>query len=593
MKSRTGWLSKILPSPSADIKKGADLARGYKKFSRGLSVTLTIIVLIPLAIISIFSHYQVRQLLQEEELEQLLLNLEGSTDTIEKFVSELHSVIKFVARDDRYEELLNPQELEALFVRLQGEYPDFADIEIIDSKGRQKSYVGPYQLAGHNYTDQTWYQEVLLQGVYISNVFSGFRHVPHFVIAMSRKHPNQEGSWVLRVTIDAETLQHFVDTIHTTYADDIFLVDSKFFPQTKPHKYGEMGKKCYLCDIEDATKANFKKRVEKHNTTPGKASRTTVVQKSFEKKHIIQATVEMENTPWKLVMVKEQYLHGTTWGIFKIRLIAFFLSCITIAFLIILEISESLTEHIHESDRKRQQFLTEAENANKLASVGRLAAGVAHEINNPLSIINQKTGLVQDFMEMTGDFDHKGLMEEALEGIQYSIGRCRTITHRLLGFARQTDVSTEEIDINILLREVIDFLAKEATYNQIKIDFDLIQDIKTIFSDRGQLQQIFLNITNNAIDAIGSNGQITLGSRQVDQETIQVRIIDNGPGMSEKVKQHIFDPFFTTKETGKGTGLGLSITYGIIKKLGGSINVISEIGSGTTFEINLPVRQIK
>ena len=229
MKKKSSWLSKILPSPSENIEHGTDLDKGYKYFSRGLSMLLTVLVLVPSTIISLLSHYQYKQLLEKDELIQMMLNMEQAQTTIERFVSKLQSIIKFVARDDRYLDLINPTNLEALFVRLQNEHPDFADIEIIDSEGMQKSYVGPYQLKTQDYSDQTWYQEVLLRGVYISNVFSGFRQVPHFVIAISRKHPQQEGSWVLRVTIDGKTLQRFVDTISTTSVNDVFLVDAKRF----------------------------------------------------------------------------------------------------------------------------------------------------------------------------------------------------------------------------------------------------------------------------------------------------------------------------------------------------------------------------
>ena len=586
MKKRSGWFSKVLPSPAENIESGADLDKGYKYFSRGLSVILTVLVLLPLTIISVLTHYQYKQLLQKEELDQLVLNLELSQNTTQEFVSKLQSVIKFVARDDRYQELLDPKELEALLVRLQTEYPGIADIEVIDSQGMQKSYSGPYQLEGHNYTDQTWYKEVLLHGVYISNVFSGFRHVPHFVIAVCRKHPQQKGNWVLRVTIDGKTLQNFIETISTGYADDMFLIDSNRIAQTKPQKYGRMDEKCLFYDIEETTEKSFFNRIAEREPIGMKIAR-----KSFKGQEIIHAVVDMVNTPWTLVVVKEQYLYAHEWLLFEIRLITIFLSCSIIAVFVILEISNAITNHFREYDKKRQQFLAEAEQSNKLISIGRLAAGVAHEINNPLSIINQKTGLVQDFIEMSGDFEYKRCIRETLGGVQNSVERCKTITHRLLGFARQAEVKTEEMDINDIVREVVDFLAKEASYNQIKIDFDLEENISKIFSDRGQLQQIFLNITNNAIDAIGSNGKITLSSRQVDQETIQVNIIDDGPGISPEVLDRIFDPFFTTKETGKGTGLGLAITYGLMKKLGGNINVISEVGRGTTFEITLPVTQ--
>ncbi len=576
------WLERLLPSPVTGEGEHVGTTHGYRYFSRGLSIILLVLVLTPLTFVSVLSHYQYEDLLQEEELDQLVLNLEEAQLTIEHFVSEVQSVIKFVARDDRYEELLDPKELEALFVRLKNEYPGFADIEVIDSSGDQQAYFGNYLLGEQNYTDQTWYKEVLLHGVYISTVFSGFRDVPHFVIAVSRKYPNTDEQWVMRVTIDGQTLQNFINTIRTSYSDDMFLVDSEGIAQTKPLKYGEIGNLCIFHAIKGEEEETRKSKIY---------NGMTIVKKTFNGQKVNHAAVDLVNAPWKLVLIKEQYLHASSWTQFKIKLVTMFLTCVVIAVFIVFEISTAITNHLRDSERKRQQLYSEAEQSNKLASIGRLAAGVAHEINNPLSIINQKTGLIQDFMEFSEDFEHKKMMGEALDGIQSSVNRCKTITHRLLGFARHTEVETEELDINALLGEVVDFLAKEATYNQIRIDFDLEPNITKIVSDRGPLQQIFLNITNNAIDAIGDHGTITLSSSQVNQNKIMIKITDNGPGMPAEVRDRIFEPFFTTKETGKGTGLGLSITYGLVRKLGGDIKVESEAGKGTTFEITLPVQQ--
>lgn len=569
---------------------GSQFDKGYKYFSRGLSLILMVLVLVPLTVMAILSHYQYRNLLQKEELDQLFLNLEGSVNTIEKFISELQSIVKFVAHRDRYEDLIDQNKLEAIYDRLQSEYPDFVDIEVIDVEGKQQAYVGPYQLKERSYTNQTWYKQVLEHGVFISNIFTGFRDVPHFVIAVSRPLSRQQGSWVLRTTIEGNTLQKIIDTVNTNYADDIFLIDSDCHPQTAPKKYGRIGEQCTLPALKETTTPGFKKQIaaRKLKLKLNKEAEIVIDQKSFMGRQLIQSVVDLTGTPWKLVLVKEQYLYADAWRLFLIHSIGLFLACAVIAILVIKEISHVLTNHIRESDRKRQQFHAEAEHSNKLASIGRLAAGVAHEINNPLSVINQKAGLIEDYMEMTQGFEHKEIMQQSLSAIQNSVARCKKITHRLLGFARQTDVEKEEIDVNSTLREVIDFLAREAQYNQIRIEFDLEDNVKKVFSDRGQLQQVFLNIVNNAIDAIGSNGKIMLSSRQIDGDTLQVKISDDGPGMSEEVKQHIFDPFFTTKKTGKGTGLGLSICYGLVKKLGGNITVESELNKGTTFKITLP-----
>ena len=548
-----------------------------------LGLTMT-----PLIIVSVLSHYQYRNLLQKNELTQLVLNLEQSQNTIDRFVSKLQSIIKFVARDDRYEELRNTEELQALFVRLQQEYPDFADIEVINANGRQQSYIGPYQLSGNDYTQQNWYKEVLQRGVYISNVFSGFRQVPHFVIAVSRKLPDNKGSWVLRVTIDGNTLQRYVETGVTSSISDVYLVDAEGNLQTKPRKYGKIGEKCILQHDCGVTQYRISEPLVDYQQLLVKKADVTVV-KTPEGNEVLHATVDLPSTPWNLVLVKDLYLHGDAWFFFQLRLFSIILGCILLGVLILLRMSSGITEHIRQSDKRRQHFFLEAESANKLAAIGRLAAGVAHEINNPLSIINQKTGLVMDYFEMTEDFKYKQAMEQALNGVQESVNRCRTITHRLLGFARHTDVMIEELDMNKLLQEVVAFLAKEATYNQIAIHFDLDEGLQLIQSDRGQLQQVFLNIINNAIDAIGSQGNITLKTRRDASFGIRIMVTDDGPGMAPEVVQRIFDPFFTTKETGKGTGLGLSITYGILKKLGGDIQVNSEPGQGATFTIVLPL----
>ncbi|MBU0908724.1 MAG: two-component sensor histidine kinase, partial [Proteobacteria bacterium] len=158
---------------------------------------------------------------------------------------------------------------------------------------------------------------------------------------------------------------------------------------------------------------------------------------------------------------------------------------------------------------------------------------------------------------------------------------------------RRMDVILEEIKLNELIQEVLNFLEKEAMYNRIRLELHFQEDLPTIYCDKGQLQQIFLNIINNAIDAIGKDGLISITSGVLQAKDVVVKIQDSGPGIPPNILKHIFDPFFTTKAPGKGTGLGLSITYGLVKKLGGDITVSSEVGKGATFEIRLPIKPDK
>jgi two-component system NtrC family sensor kinase len=159
----------------------------------------------------------------------------------------------------------------------------------------------------------------------------------------------------------------------------------------------------------------------------------------------------------------------------------------------------------------------------------------------------------------------------------------------LLGFARRADVHNETLQVNDILKEVLIFLENSMIHSRIHVDLQLQDDLPLIVSDHLQLQQVFLNIINNGIDAIGKDGTISITSHTVAGE-VRVVIQDDGHGIKKEILPHIFEPFFTTKETGKGTGLGLSITHGLIKKLGGDITVRSQIDKGTAFTITLPTQ---
>jgi two-component system NtrC family sensor kinase len=230
---------------------------------------------------------------------------------------------------------------------------------------------------------------------------------------------------------------------------------------------------------------------------------------------------------------------------------------------------------------------------SKMAALGKLAAGVAHEINNPLAVIGEEAGWMKDLLqeEDVAHSPHLQEFQESIKKIEYHANRVKKVTHRLLGFARRMEPTMEKVMINAVLEECVGFLENEARYRNITMAKQLADDLPAIASDPSQLQQVFLNILNNAIDAIGKDGTITLKTfHEPEGEKVVVQIADTGPGLPKDLLPKIFDPFFTTKEVGKGTGLGLSISHSIIDKLGGSMSVDSEPGHGTTFTIALPMK---
>jgi two-component system NtrC family sensor kinase len=180
-------------------------------------------------------------------------------------------------------------------------------------------------------------------------------------------------------------------------------------------------------------------------------------------------------------------------------------------------------------------------------------------------------------------------MARALKQIETQGRRCKEITHKLLSFARKTDSRIVEIVITDLLKEIAYLSSQRAKYSNIDIQTRFDKNLPTVSASETEMQQVFLNLVNNALDAMeNSGGTITLGAKR-NANDIVLTVADNGPGIANANLARVFDPFYTTKPVGKGTGLGLSICYGIIKKLGGDILVRSTKGEGTAFEIRLPI----
>jgi two-component system NtrC family sensor kinase len=221
---------------------------------------------------------------------------------------------------------------------------------------------------------------------------------------------------------------------------------------------------------------------------------------------------------------------------------------------------------------------------DKLASMGQLAAGVAHELNNPLGTIL----LYSD--AMFADASEGDPRREDLKMIISEAQRCKIIVADLLNFARQHELMAQEMDLNLLLEEVVTKVRGQPRFDRLEINCQLQPQLPIIQADGAQLQQVFINLLNNSADAIEGSGTITITTRVVDSHSVEILVTDTGSGIPPESLDKLFTPFFTTKSAGKGTGLGLAIVYGIIKMHRGQIRVESQVGHGTTIIITLPVR---
>ena len=228
---------------------------------------------------------------------------------------------------------------------------------------------------------------------------------------------------------------------------------------------------------------------------------------------------------------------------------------------------------------EKQSQLVEAE---KLASIGKLAAGIAHEINNPLTSVLTFSNLMLE--QCPPDDPRHGRLKLMVK----ETNRARTIVRQLLNFGRESVIKPEKIDINRPVEEIADSLIAQEAFKGIELTVDLAKDLPFVYADPAQLGQVVLNLLLNAIHAVTPPGKIEVTTRRNDA-VVELMVRDTGKGIEVEHLRRIFDPFFTTKHASKGTGLGLAVSYGIIKKHGGDIAVESEVGKGATFSVRLPV----
>ena len=241
-----------------------------------------------------------------------------------------------------------------------------------------------------------------------------------------------------------------------------------------------------------------------------------------------------------------------------------------------IELSRDITADINSRQAMMQK--------DKLASIGRLSAGVAHEINNPLTTILTTAMLIQE------DIDPANPMYEELQTITNETLRCRRIVASLLDFARQTKPAKKHHNINDIIKECIRLTRKQAEFKDVQIEKALSEEVPKLLVDKEQIQQALINLILNASDATDPGGKITISTNFLsDDHFVDIKVSDTGKGIAAEVVDKIFEPFFTTREI--GTGLGLAITHGIIGRHGGEIRVQSQPGQGTTFTIRLPHNQ--
>jgi len=498
---------------------------------------------------------------------------------IDQFFKERVSDLQFVSSSYGFDDLCNKGELAAVFHKLQAKSRAFFDLGAFDEKGNHRAYIGPYDLTGKRYAETEWFKAVQDKGLYISDEFLGYRNIPHFIIAIRRDEGGR--SWYLRATVDTFYFNDLVESVRMGKTGEAYLVNQEGILQTRRRSGGklmEADKDYDLYQIDDERITSF-----------------------YLGKHLngryLYAVGPLEQTDWILVVRQEMLEAYASLAHAVLVAVIIIIGGGTVVAIMAYILASGLANQLVLADVEKRQMKTQLIIAGKLAEVGEMSTGLAHEINNPLQVMKSEQTMLEDVVsdieksEKTGDPENLRLLKDSVKQIGVQIERCSQITKGLLRFARKTESSKQLVKIQEFLSEVVNMIEQRAYVENIRIvqEFDL--ELPPITSDPDQLQQVFLNLLNNAVYALKDkdSGEIRIQTSQKDTD-ITISVVDNGCGISSEDMEKIFLPFFTTKPVGQGTGLGLSTVYGIVQGLGGEITVASELNAGSVFTVRLPLK---
>lgn len=527
--------------------------------------------LLPLVVLTVYFAFQYRRLIIEIGKTHLKTIAANQADTLDLFLRERITNLSNLIDNPKLQLPSTSAAAHAVLNTLRNNSEVFVDVGFHESNGVQVAYAGPYpQLEKRDYSREPWWVALKdkKDSFVITDSYLGFRQKPHFTIAVSRTINNSYV--VLRTALDTDGIFRHLAELESPGEVYTYVVNRAGYYQIVA---SPMGSPLALSAI-----------------VPPRTPKLGAEETEVEGNKVYYGYSWLRLCDWALVVCSATDLGAFHAGGPFVNLFAFATIIILLIFSIIIIRARRIVQQMRQNDEAHAELSDTLLQASKLAAVGELASGIAHEINNPLAIINEEVGLIKDMMnpefKMAQSFED---IRPGVDNIQDAVSRCREITKRLLAFVRRTEMNLQPYDIHEVFDDVLKgFYAHELAVSNIEIIRNYHNRPLRISADKVQLQQVFLNLITNAADAIRDRGRITISTWPKDGR-VYAAVADTGIGMTQEHLDKIFQPFFTTKAAGKGTGLGLSISYRIVKSLGGSISVVSTPGKGSTFTIDLPL----
>ena len=546
-----------------------------------LLTTMILVPIIPFTLVLGISFYFFEMSLETSAKTRMVRIVDDHRQLIENFLEERTRNLEFIINAYSFQELSKSENLKAVFENLRKTSIAFVDLGVFNSDGLHVAYQGPYALKGRAYGDADWFKEVMRSGYYISDVFMGYRKVPHFIIAIASVAGSER--WAIRTTIDTQTFEALAGGVRIGKTGEAYIVNTSNELQTSRRSGGNLLEK-----ITDNIRYPASDR-----------EIDSFIQQDDKGEKYLYATALLKNSTWILVVRQKTAdafaLLNTTIYLTAVILLLGGAAIVAVAF----HMTGRIVGRMEKLDAEKKNLSQQLIGTSRLAELGEMAAGFAHEINNPLQIIKNEQSLIDTLLselKEAGQLKDTETLSELMDSvnqINLQISRCSKITQAILKFGRQSEPEVRDIDLKGFISEMTKMIQQKAGVHGISLHQNIDAAKMIVRGDPAQLQQVLLNFFNNAIDAIiarhgVSGGELTIDAHPTDYNFVEIRVTDNGSGISSVNLEKVFMPFFTTKPVGQGTGLGLSVCYGIVESMGGSMAVNSQEGLGSTFTVKLP-----
>ena len=549
-----------------------DIKAYFRQLRLRLRIGLFCAFIVPLTALSVYFHFQFKITLKATAKMNLITISESQRNTIDLFLQERVVNIFSLWHSKEFSTAPTRATMDNYLQNLRRVSDAFIDVGFLNAGGIQIGYAGPFPyLQNKAYGSEKWFLSLMKQerDYYISDIYLGFRNKPHFTIAVRQMIDGQ--LYAMRSTLDPDKFYMFLRTIsHGKGVESALINNAGIYQIVDPGKGVLFGLSDFM---------------------PPEPRMSGVQEIKKNGDSILVAYSWLKETPWALIVSEPlRIAHAQMYRARRVLIASTALIIVIIATAIWLT-TNTLINKAQENAEKREELQRQLLHASKLASVGELATGVAHEINNPLAIILASSGVIRDMLnpEFAMEAGPENIIKE-LENIESAIFRARGITHQLLDYGRKNTPQPVVCDVNQILDDVMrGFKEREFKVANININREYDPQLPEIIVDPDQIRQVFLNLINNAGDAISGSGAITISTSR-DRDHIRIAVTDSGKGMNYDQIKKIFDPFYTTKQAGKGTGLGLSVSLSIVRSMGGSIDVQSMPGAGSTFTVLLPIQ---